>query len=459
MWRPVLLVSALLGGAAAASAQAPPGPLPASLARPGALPAVPAPGGRADAAAPGDGAGAPAVAPPPQETLQSFDSGLAELQWTDSRWQLVAGGVVLKDFGPRQEEARAALRLLRQLGLTQRGTVGTPRAVMEYWLAGGRAPQGLVPGLHPVALDVDSLRAEQVQGQWCVRDNSRVLFTFGAHGDEARQALAVIRRHGFTQVGSLGRGLPDMLVFLGGTTQLPGPARLTSATFPSRVVPPAHEAGPAIRQAGFSPDETAGGVVTAGLRQPAAGAGGSADQGPRQPFGAASLPFGRQPAGPNPTAAPGPEVDRVPLDWQHVEVKQDGSDWKLVAGNYTLANFGAHDTDARLALNVVRFYHFTEHGVVGAPRPLFSYFLSNGQAPHGYMMGVEHVPFHPDSLTVRQAGDAWLIYDGGRVLLNFGDHADEARQAVGIIRHYQFDTLCRVGRGDTGALTFFVRAR
>ena len=440
MWRPVLLVSALLGGAAAASAQAPPGPLPASLA-PMALPSVLAPGGGAGAAAaPSPGAAAPAAASPPQEALQSFDPGRAELQWTDRRWQLVAGDVVLKDFGPHQEEARAALRLVRQLGLTQRGTVGTPRPVMEYWLAGGRAPQGLVAGLHPVALDAASLRVDQVQGQWCVRDNSRVLFTFGAHGDEARQALAVIRRHGFTQVGSLGQGVPDMLVFLDGTTQLPGPGRFPSSTFPSRVVSPSHDAGAGIRQAGFSPDERDGGVVTAGLRQPA-------DRGARQPFG------------PNPTAGPGPEVERVPVDWQHVEVKQDGADWKLVAGDYTLANFGSHDTDARLALKAVRFYHFTEHGVVGTPRPLFSYFLTNGQAPHGYMMGLENVPFHPDTLAVRQAGDAWLIYDGGRVLLNFGDHADEARRAVGIIRQYQFDTLCRAGHGDTGALTFFVRAR
>jgi hypothetical protein len=149
----------------------------------------------------------------------------------------------------------------------------------------------------------------------------------------------------------------------------------------------------------------------------------------------------------------------VPLDWQHVEVKQDGADWKLVAGNDTLANFGTHDTDARLALRAVRFYRFTEHGVLGSPRPLFSYFLSNGQAPRGYLMGAEHVPFHPDALTVRQAGGAWLIYDGGRVLLNFGDQEQEARQAVGIIRQYQFDTLCRVGHADTGALTYFVRAR
>jgi hypothetical protein len=200
--------------------------------------------------------------------------------------------------------------------------------------------------------------------------------------------------------------------------------------------------------------------VTAGLRQPGAAPGAAADQGPRPPFGASPLPFGRHPSGPGAPTAPPPEIDRVPLDWQHAEVKQDGADWKLVAGNYTLANFGSHDTEARLALKAVRYYHFTEQNVLGTPRPLFSYFLSNGQAPRGYMMGLEHVPFHPDSLAVRQAaGGTWGVYDGTRVLLNFGDRADEARQAVALIRQYQFDTLCRVGHADAGAMTFFVRAR
>jgi hypothetical protein len=337
---------------------------------------------------------------------------------------------------------------------------------MEYWLADGRAPQGLVPGLHPVPLDPDALRVEQVQGQWCVRDNSRVFFTFGAHADEARQALAVVRRHGFTQVAYLGRGVPDMLVFLGGPGQLPAapsthaPSQPAPTAFPSRVVPPAHEPGPAVRQAGFSAEEPNGGVVTAGLSQPARGSDRAGDSSAQKPFGPTPLPFGRQPAAANaPPAAPPPEADRVPLDWRQFAVRQDGDDWKLVAGNYTLANFGPHDTDARLALNAVRYYRVTEHGVIGHPRPLFSYFLSNGQAPRGYMLGVEHVPFHPDALAVRQAGDAWLIYDGGRALLNFGDRADEARAALAVIRRYQFDTLCRVGHADTGALTFFVRAR
>jgi hypothetical protein len=151
------------------------------------------------------------------------------------------------------------------------------------------------------------------------------------------------------------------------------------------------------------------------------------------------------------------DAERVPINWQQAQVRQDDDGWKLVAGNYTLANFGPHDDEARLALEAVRHYHFTEHGTLGRPRPLFSYFLVDGQAPHGPMLGLQHVPFHPDSLAVRQVGDAWWLVDGARPLLPFGEHQGEARQALRLIQRYQFDTLCRVGRADAGAMTFFAR--
>ena len=58
----------------------------------------------------------------------------------------------------REFEARQALRLIRELHLTQRGTVGGPDPIMEYWLADGQAPQGLVSGLRTVPLDPAGLR-------------------------------------------------------------------------------------------------------------------------------------------------------------------------------------------------------------------------------------------------------------------------------------------------------------
>jgi hypothetical protein len=443
MWRPFLLLTALLCGARLASAQATAAPQltptagdafsppPAQTAR--MTPSVPA-----AAPVPED---SPVLGP---ETLQSFDYSLAELQWSDRRWRLVAAGVLLKDFGRHETEAREALRLVRDLRLSQRGTVGTPRPVMEYWLADGRAPQGLLQGLHALPLDPASLRVEQVQGQWWVRDNNRTLFNFGSHVDEARQALAVLRHYDFTQVAAVGRPAPDMLVFLGDVNGL-APARSLSA-FSRRTFPPAHETGPAVQQTAFTAPAPDGAQAP---RRPL-GAAPGAPAAPGLPAGASAAPS---------LADQLADAERVTLDWQQAQVRQDDDGWKLIVGNLTLANFGPHDSDARLALQAVQFYRFTEHGALGRPRPLFSYFLTNGQAPHGYMFGLQHDPFHPATLTVRQSSDAWWLVDGARPVLNFGDHPDEARQALRLIQRYQFDTLCRIGHPDTGAMTFFVRAR
>jgi hypothetical protein len=405
MWQPVLILTALLSGAS-----------PPQDARTSRAPAV-----------------APAAPAPGTAGLQSFDSSQAELRWTNRHWQLVAGGVVLKDFGRRESEARAALRLVRELRLSQRGTIGSPHPVMEYWLADGHAPQGLVAGLHPVPLDPASLRAEEIQGQWWVRDDQRALFNFGGAAEDAREAVAVLRRYDFTQFVPVGLPAPDMQVFLGSGSAL-APRRILAPRLApaspalARTFPPGHATGPATPEAA---------VRRTSFEQPASS---------KPPHAPASL--GDQLA----------EAERVPVSWRQAEIRQDDDGWKLVAGNITLANFGPHESDARTALAAMRYYHFTEHGSLGRPRPLFSYFLVNGQAPRGYMMGLRHVPFQPEVLTVRQTDDAWGLYEGNRAILQFGDHPDEARQALRLIQRYQFDTLCLVGRPDTGAMTFFVRA-
>jgi hypothetical protein len=195
------------------------------------------------------------AAPPPAEaaaalaeSVRPFNTSAVRLEWNNRRWQLVADGVMLKDFGVREQEARQALRLVQDLHLNQYGTVGSPSPVMEYWLSDGRAPQGLAGGLRALPLDPTGLRVEQIQGQWCLRDSQRVLFNFGQRADDARQALAVVRKYGFTQVGVIGQGITSMFVFTarpglpGGTT-----SPLSGAGRHLNVPPfPRHKGGPRV---------------------------------------------------------------------------------------------------------------------------------------------------------------------------------------------------------------------
>jgi hypothetical protein len=406
--RLVLVLSALFAYstvAASAQDQAPPPPLP-----PG-LPAAPL----APRSAPATHAAPTQPTPPPvAEQLVSFDPRLAELQWINKRWQLTAGGVLLKDFGRQETEARAALRLLRELGVNQLGHVGTPQPVMEYWLRDGQAPDGLTSGVRVVLLDLATVRAEERQTHWYVRDASRVLFDFGTHADEAQQAAALIRQHGFTRLAQVGRGTPAMTVFLaGGTQTLAAPQHLS---VPS-TIPPTQ-----IQQT-------------------------------TRPEQNGSPPAAAQPAAPS--SASGALTDRVPINWQKTQLRQDGGDIRLVSGEQTLAAFGGSERDAQLALSVLRYYHFSELCLVGHPHPAFSYFLVNGHAPRGLMLGLAQERFKPETLTVQQNGAAWVIGDGNQVLFNFGSRQEEAKESLKAIQQYRFDTLCHVG--DSG-LKFLVRA-
>src|SRR5947209_16131895 len=77
--------------------------------------------------------------PPAPPGLRGFDPLTAEVRRVDNNWILFADGAVLKEFGGREADARAALAVIRNLKLNQYGTVGAP-PVMEYWLTDGHAP-------------------------------------------------------------------------------------------------------------------------------------------------------------------------------------------------------------------------------------------------------------------------------------------------------------------------------
>lgn len=369
-----------------------------------------------------------------REILTTFDPRQVDLQWKDNRWQLLSGGVLIKDFGRRQADGREALRLIRELNLTQRGTVGTPQPVMEYWLAGGQAPRGQAMGLRLSELDLANLRVEQVQEQWCLRDGPRVLFNFSTHRDEAELAHAVLRKYGFTHVGHVGHQPPAMIVFL----SKPDATTITPVAAPAVLAP-------RTSQPGESPT------------QPAQRGTGPGEPITRLPGGLTpeALPAGRQFGALPPRPDLAALAETVPFDWRQVQVRRDGKGWKLFFGSYALADFGSNEREARLAHSAINYYRFNQQCLVGRP-PVFSYFLTNGQGPHGLMFGLNSVPFRPEALVVRRDGQRWVIGDASTMLLDFGEHQEEAQQTLRAIQRHRFDQLCRVGQST---MTFFVRTR
>jgi hypothetical protein len=397
----------------------------------------------------------PLDASPLIENLRSFDPDTLILTWSNNRWVLSAGDVVLKDFGRKESEGRQALRLARALRLNQYGAVGSP-PVMEYWLSDGRAPSGIVPGYPVITFDAASMHVETAVGQWCVRDKRRVLFNFGSRADEARQALAVLRKYGFGQVMVVGQLTPSMFVFLanpaGDLAQAGRPVhQLANHETPEVAERKAEELKRLKERIPGLDAETVAQPTLRPLRTP--------DQ-PRQAFTATPREFGDD--GPNAadrmhSTGGADHGDRVPFDWRQVQVRLDGKEWRLAVGSLVLASFGPDQDAARRALDVIRYYHFTEKHVLGGGSR-FSYYLVNGMAPRGLPFGVPSDSFEAGALKVVEVDGKWSLSSGKQPVIVLGDRRDEAADLLETIKRQHFDHVCRIGRVADG-FTFLVRTR
>lgn len=340
------------------------------------------------------------VRPPPAapEPQQKFDSSTLHLKGDRGQWQLWAGGLLLKDFGPAQADAQDALRLFRELSVDAHGTVG---GVFDYWLSRGDAPYGVARQRQVVNFDAATLRAEQVNGNWVLRDAKLILYNFGRSQSDAEGALAVCRKYGFNQLGFVGGTTPSLKYLLrDAARRLPDPA------------PPPPNATPVRMQAGE--------VLLPPLTLPGYGVVG----------------------------------DRELFDYRKLEVKRDAGDYVLMTAGKPLGRFGASERDARSTANVLTEFRCTEICRIGDAR----FFLSNGRAPQGTTVGLATRTFRPDSLAVRQSNGVWGVAEGYRMLVEVGTRQD-ADKALAAIREFRFDGVCSIGNGRLGNVHLFVRSR
>ncbi len=409
---------------------------------------------------PSQGTPAPATIMP--ESLKTFNPLALAVTWNDGRWQIVHGSDVLKDFGSSERDARQALRIIQELGVNQYGTIGSPQAAMEYWLINGRAPQNMPrEGLLVQTLEPGRLQVQQTFTQWTVRDGMRSLLSFGERENDARQALAVIRKYGFTQLGTMGIGAPKMYVFFGRTTGaetgVPDPpatslhtARMTPPHF-SRIAKNA-DGTPHIEQPASNGLERLAPAVVPPLAPPEPPR--STPQTPATTWHDPPHLGPLQPA----TPAPADGRDHMVFDWRRVEVRLDGADWKLTLGRQVLESFGTDALAARLALSAIRYYRFRELRHAGNDGLGTAYYLSSTQAPRSVMIGLYAEPFHPEHVEVRMLEGRYSVVDGIHPLMNFGPRKAEAEQLVAEIKRQKYNRLCKVSPFNPTGMTFLVRA-
>ncbi len=146
-----------------------------------------------------------------REDCLSFDPSRLEVRRDNNRWLLTDGRSRMKLFDNRSE-AIQALNAIKHYGMDKHCYIGRPDPSMEYWLVGNRAPSGSMPNEDCIAFNPANLRISQEGSQWLMTDGRTRMRMF-PNRQEAEQALAVIRKHGFNRTCYIGRPDPSMTYF------------------------------------------------------------------------------------------------------------------------------------------------------------------------------------------------------------------------------------------------------
>jgi hypothetical protein len=152
--------------------------------------------------------------PPPRprpmdirEDCVSFNPATTKVRYTHGKWKIADGDHWLFDFGKNKNDAYYALNVIKIYRIDQSCFVGRPHPSFQYLLSSGRAPSGDIRNEDCVPFDPRAIEVRFVHGSWKIADGRHWLFDFGDKESEARQALAIIRKHGFTNSCFVGR--PD----------------------------------------------------------------------------------------------------------------------------------------------------------------------------------------------------------------------------------------------------------
>ncbi len=146
-----------------------------------------------------------------QERCVSFDPTKATIQQVQSAWSVVDGPNRLFSFGIDKIEAENSLAIIKYYQLNKSCFVGGPRPSFHYMLAGNTAPSGPFKGEDCLSFNPVTTNVQQIKGNWKVGDGDRALFDFGTNKTAADNALAIIKKYGFTYSCMMARGKVDFV--------------------------------------------------------------------------------------------------------------------------------------------------------------------------------------------------------------------------------------------------------
>ena len=138
-----------------------------------------------------------------------------EAKLVNGTWKVVDGNEWVLDFGASgRAKAQKAVSIIKHYNMTSHCYVGRPNAPFQYWLVNGLSPVGAFYGEDSIAFDPSKLEVQKVSGSWkIVESPGHWMFDFGAHEDQARTGLQIIKMYGFTHTCYVGRPNAPMQYF------------------------------------------------------------------------------------------------------------------------------------------------------------------------------------------------------------------------------------------------------
>lgn len=341
-----------------------------------------------------------ASAESPDRDCITFDPDNLQMQRSDGNFFLIDGDHRIRDFGSDAYEARQAFRVFRHYEIDRHCFVGRPNPSLTYLLADGDPPAGPINREDCNRFDPDNVRTRNIRGTWRIVDGRHSLFSFGDSRSEAREALAIIRHHGFNHSCFVGRPGPVL-------TYMRVDEAETTASGPRRTIPQIDS--------------------MAGERPP------SSDESVTDTLAEMMQP---------------PEQDCVSFNPDNTQARQVNGRWKVTDGGHQLLDFDQEGRQARLALTLIRHYGMDESCFVSRPNAAMRYFLVDGKAPSGEHRLEDCGAFDPDQVEAARVRGNWRVVAGDRWLLNFDNDRADAEKAAKIIQYYGFTHNCFVGRPD-----------
>jgi len=147
----------------------------------------------------------PQAEPERGEACVAFNPATVGLEEINGRWKIVDDSHWLFDFGSDRVSARKALQVIAHYRMNRSCFVGRPDPSFAYLLAKGGVPEGPMAGEDCVTFDPATIRVSKIKNRWKIVDGRHWLFDFGSNATDARRALAVIKRYGFTRSCFVGR--------------------------------------------------------------------------------------------------------------------------------------------------------------------------------------------------------------------------------------------------------------